>query len=125
MKNNNQITIALVYDFTEKINMTREGLGIHAKELLYYLLKYNDEYKLEIWSLEINTENVKDLFAEIIREFPDKISFHNEKNITDNDFAYKLRRSKYRVLFRLNKTLYKIFGSGNFKNKYKKYKKNL
>lgn len=123
MGNNHKITIALVYDFTEKINMTREGLGIHAKELLYYLLKYNDGYKLDIWSLEINKENVKDLFAEILNDFPDRISFYNEKISTNKDFNYKLKRSKYRALYSINKALYKIFGSGNFKNKYKKYQK--
>lgn len=121
MGNNHKITIALVYDFTEKINMTREGLGIHAKELLYYLLKYNDGYKLDIWSLEINKENVKDLFAEILNDFPDRISFYNEKISTNKDFNYKLKRSKYRALYSINKALYKIFGSENFKNLFKKY----
>jgi len=70
--------IAISYDYDLPVNAEREGVGIFAKNLFYHMMKIDKNLYLEFWYFKFNEYNVKNLFNNIIQEFPDRVFFYNE-----------------------------------------------
>lgn len=108
--------LAICYDYGFPTDPTREGIGVYCKFLFNSLMDFKKDLKIEFYCYSFNIENCKLLCPDVIKKYPQRISFICEK--TNNNalslkqklkiFGYKLKyffTKKQKYLDKINKIL--------------------
>lgn len=106
--------IAVIYDFENQANISREGIGVFAIHLLNAIMKYCPDTKLEFWTYSFNVDNVKLVFKDIFQNYSDRIEiFSNNYNF----IRHKIMKTLINFKILRNKIKYILFKKEKYKNK--------
>jgi glycosyltransferase involved in cell wall biosynthesis len=81
--------LAVFADLKTETPLFREGLWIYSRFVLEALLKTYPELTLEIWHYACNKTNVNALYAPLLEQFPERLTFFNEGALPPQKLALK------------------------------------
>lgn len=112
--------LAVIYDFDMPVDIRREGIGVYVKNLLYFLLKYDKDIHIELWFYSFNDNYVRELFADSIDEFGERVHLCHER-MCDDSIYYGYRKKLWAVKKIFYTCLYRTTCFEKFLRKAEKY----
>lgn len=101
------MTIAFMLDFDIKVTR-REGILTYVGFMLNSLLQYHEDVNVEVWLYSLNKENFKKEFADILNQYPERVTVYAEGKPCRSAWVICMSKIKYRSYPHISRFFYTI-----------------